>query len=324
MNARRVVVIMPVYNEARHLQQVLYSISAQDFEHGRLYFVAVDGGSHDASADILKRWFECGDIEGRVLTNPLRKIPISLNIGLKCASDEDIVVRLDAHTVYGSRYLTQAIRALEAIAPDVGCVGGAQVPIPGTTFAHKIVEALYTNPMGLGGADFRHGDDIRDVDHVYLGAWRPGILQRTGGFNEALEANEDGEMSARVHRLGYRIVRVPLPCRFIINRGLWGSIRQWHRYGYWRSKMLQSNPDAIRRRHVVNPLAALLTTGLACSPLRWLLLPIFCVYALLIFHGRAKGESPLVTLATIAYFPVLQFAFAAGVFRGLLTGRERS
>ena len=321
MNCKRVVVIMPVYNEAEHLPRVLASISAQEFDWGRLFFVAVDGGSSDGSAQVLHDWLQTQNVQGCVAANPRRKIPISLNVGLEHATNDDVIVRLDAHTVYGPTYLADAVSALENAPADVACVGGPQRPLPAAHFSQRLVEALYTNPMGLGGADFRFGDDVREVDHVYLGVWRPGILMRAGGFNEELEANEDGEMSARIRALGYRILRVPLACRFIINRGVWGSIRQWHRYGYWRCKMLQSNPRDLRRRHLVTPVAAVSAVALACSPLRLLLLPLFGVYSLLVFRGRAAGEPPMVTLATTLYFPALQFAFAAGMLAALVTGR---
>lgn len=321
MSGTRVVVIMPVYNEARHLQRVLASISAQQFDLRRLFFVAVDGGSTDGSAQILREWLRCGEIEGRVVSNPRRKIPISLNAGLEYATSDDVIARLDAHTLYGPTYLADAVSALEQAPADVACVGGPQRPIPGARFSQLLVAALYTNPMGLGGAEFRFGNEVREVDHVYLGVWRPGILMRAGGFNEELEANEDGEMSARIRALGYRILRVPLTCAFIINRGVWGSIKQWHRYGYWRCKMLQSNPRDIRRRHLVTPIAAVTAVALACSPLRLLLLPLFGAYSLLVFRGRANGESPMVTLAAMFYFPALQFAFAAGMVAALVTGR---
>lgn len=318
MSSPRVVVIMPVYNEARHLRRVLDSISAQDFDHTRIYFIAVDGGSKDGSREILSLWLRSGNIAGSILLNPRRKIPISLNMALQEASDFDIIVRLDAHTIYETQYLSNAITALSEAPPDVGCVGGAHVPIPGSTFSQKIVEALYTNPMGLGGADYRFGSEVREVDHVYLGVWRAGVLQKAGGFNEQMEANEDGEMSARIRRLGYRILRVPLPCKFIINRGLWGSICQWHRYGYWRCKMLQNNPTSIRKRHIISPAAAVIAVALACSPIRFVLVPLWGLYGVLVVTRRAEEEPALVTLATIVYFPVLQFAFAMGMLAALV------
>jgi len=321
MKNARIVMLMPVYNEARHLLRVLQSIARQRFDRRRLFFVAIDGDSDDGSADILRSWFSKTEIQGCVVLNPRRKIPIGLNLGLRLGTDEDIVLRLDAHTVYGKSYIAEAVCALDRASPDVACIGCAQVPIPGTTFRERIIEALYTNPMGLGGADFRVGNDVREVENIYLGIWRPGVLARVGGFNETLEANEDAELSARLRRMGYRILRVPLPCRCIIKRGLIATIRQWNRYGYWRAKMLQRNPECIRARHIASPLAALTAIALACSPMRALLIPAYALYAALVFRYRDKEEPLLVTLAATAYFPWLQFAFAVGMFTGLFTGR---
>lgn len=315
----RVVIIMPVYNEARHLDAVLQSLDAQTFDRNRLYVIAVDGGSSDASVEKLRTWLEGGSFSGCVLSNPQRKIPISLNLALGHAAWDDIVVRLDAHTIYGATYVADVVRALESADPAVGCVGGAQRPMPAAGFQQRLVEALYTNPLGLGSADFRMGEDVREVDSVYLGAWRPGVLKRAGGFNEGMEANEDGELAARLRKMGYRIVRIPLKCKFIVNRGIWASIRQWNRYGYWRAKMLRRHPGALRMRHVVSCASAVLAVALAFSPLRIVLLPAYAAYAIAVFRGRAKGEPLHVTLTTLAYFPCLQFAFAAGMLAGLPT-----
>lgn len=319
----RVVIIMPVYNEARHLSRVLESIAAQTFDHERLFFVGIDGNSDDGSAQILRTWLMQSGIAGRIIVNPRRKIPISLNLGLDQTIDDDIILRFDAHTIYGPAYVAEAVYALESAPADVGCVGCAYRPERGRTFEERVVEALYTNPLGLGGADFRFGDQVREVDNVYLGAWRRGILTSCGGFNETLEANEDGEMSARIRQMGYRILRVPLPCRCLVKRGVIGSIRQWSRYGYWRAKMLQHNPRFIRLRHVLSPAAVLLVSGLALSPLRVLLPALFGVYVVLVFIGRAKEEPLAITVATCAFFPVLQFGFGVGMLSGLLTGRGK-
>ena len=317
----RVAMIMPVYNEARHLRAVLDSIASQSFDCERLFFIAVDGGSTDGSVDILRSWFTQSGIAGCVISNPRRKIPIALNLGLELTTNDDIILRLDAHTLYGATYVADAVRGLESAPPDVCCVGCAQIPEPSSRFKERVVGALYTNPMGLGGADFRVGDDVREVDNIYLGVWRPGVMSRTGGFNETMEANEDGEMSARLRQMGYRILRIPLPCRCLIKRGMTGTIRQWGRYGYWRSKMLQRNPQCIRRRHVIPPAAAILVLVLASSPLRLILLPAFSIYALLVFRCRADAEPLPVTLSTLAFFPLVQFAFGCGMLIGLLTGR---
>lgn len=322
MSSSRVLAIMPVYNEARYLRRVLQSLRAQTYDVSRLSIIAVDGASSDGSCDILQRWAEECPASRRVLLNPRRKIPISLNMALRHAGDYDVVVRLDAHTVYDATYIGDAVAALESAAEDVGCVGCAHVPLPGTVFRERLVQALYTNPMGLGGADFRFGCDVREVDNIYLGSWPTKVLAQTGGFDESLEANEDGEMSARIRKLGYRILRVPLPCRFIINRSPLATIRQWHRYGYWRAKMLQRNPGFTRPRHAISLSATVLVPILAATSLRFLLVPLCGCYAGMVLRHRAKEESAAVTLASLLFFPALQAAYSAGMWRGLLSGRR--
>lgn len=312
---------MPVYNEARFLPRVLASLERQSLDRNRLFFIAVDGGSTDGSAQILHTWFERTGIQGCVLTNPLRKIPISLNRGLALTRGDDIVLRLDAHTIYGETYLAEAVSALENAPASVGCIGCSQLPASVSSLSERIVAALYTNPMGLGGADFRVGSDVREVDNIYLGVWRPGLLSAIGGFNEHLAANEDGELSARIRRAGLRILRVPLPCRFLIKRSLVGTIRQWGTYGFWRATMLRENPQCTRMRHVVSPMAAVLSVALLLSPIRPVLIVAFGAYAVLVFRYREKGEPVAITLATVAYFPLVQFAFGAGMITGIASRR---
>ncbi len=317
----RVALIMPLYNEARHLRAVLKSLDAQTFDHGRMFLIVADGNSSDGTRDIVEGWLRSSDVKGCVLSNPARKISVGLNKALQQASNDDIVVRLDGHTIYGSSYVSDAVRGLAAAPADVACVGAAQIPIPGSSFEERLVAALYTNRMGLGGADFRVGDGEREVDSVYLGAWRQGVLQQCGGFNETMAANEDAEMAARLRQQGYRILRLPLDCRFRINRGIVATIRQWNRYGHWRARMLSRYPRSVRSRHVAVPIAAILSVGLAFTVIRWLLLPLFAVYAFGVFRGRAAHEPLPVTLASLVFFPALQFAFAAGMLTGVVSGK---
>lgn len=315
----RVAMIMPVYNEARHLAAVLQSIAAQEFDHERMFLVVVDGNSTDSSAEIARAWLATATVDGCVVSNPRRKIPISMNLALQYVSEDDIILRLDAHAIYASTYVAETVKALTNAPADVACVGTVAVPAPGTTFEERLVEALHTNPWGLGGGGCRL-DEVREADSVYLGAWRPGVLIDAGGFNETMEANEDGEVAARVRRLGYRILRVPLPCRFLIKRGVYASLRQWSRYGFWRAKMLQRHPRFVRIRHVAPPAGVVVILALLSSPLRLLLLPAFFVYALFVFRGRGKCEPWLVTLASLAFFPAVQFAWGVGMLAGIATG----
>jgi succinoglycan biosynthesis protein ExoA len=313
--------IMPMRNEAADIGDVLESIRTQRYPHAAMRLIVVDGGSTDSSPEIVRAWLEKSDISGEVVTNPRNTIPTSFNIGLACARPEDVIVRLDAHTTYDPNYVAALVDGLVAAPSNVGCVGGSVFPEaePGR-FDHSLVAALYTNPVGLGGATYRFAEKPCVVGSVYLGAWRPGLLQAAGGFDERWEANEDSELAIRLRRIGYDSYWVPAISSYRVKRGPISAVRQWGRYGYWRSQTLRRHPREWRIRHVLPPLALLASALLLVSPLRALAAVAFLCYAIALFSKRARGESLSVTAASCVFFPACQIAWTLGLLRGLIAG----
>ena len=320
MESPRVACIVPFLNEARHLPAVLDSLAAQTFERGRLYVIGVDNGSTDGSDAIFERWLRDQDIAGELVHEPVRSIPRAVNAGIARTRDSDIVVRLDAHTLYAPDYVAILVDALETLPHDVWCVGAAPRPHPGALgYSQALVAAMYANPIALGPADFRreHRTAV-EVSTVYIGAWRPGVLQRLGGFDERWAANEDCELTERIRAQGARIYRVPASLGVIVTRGAKSTVLQRARYGYWRMQTFKRYPQAVRFRHVVPPLALLGGLGLAASRWRGLLLPLYALYAFATVRGRRPGEAAAVTAGTLLFFPLLQASYAAGLLAGLV------
>jgi len=318
VDQRRVTLIMPVYNEAADIGDVLRSLDAQTFAHEALYAVIVDGGSTDGTCEAIQTWLERGDIPGELVRNPRRTIPTSLNAGVEHARPGTIVVRLDGHTTYAPDYVESIVAEFTQTPAAVGCVGGPQVPRPESRFDLALVVALYTNPLGLGGAGFRQITEPRDVNGVYLGAWRPGVLEEAGGFDERWEANEDAELAARVRHAGYRIRLIAAHSAYRVKRGPLAVVRQWGRYGYWRAQTLRRHPGELRLRHLAPPVALLLALVFLLSPLRPLVALGFAAYAAAIWAKRSAGEDPRVTLAACVFFPACQAAWGLGLARGFL------
>jgi len=314
---------MPFLNEARYLPAVLASLQAQDFPKDRLYFVAVDNGSSDAGPQIVRDWLVQSGTPGILVHAQVRSIPFALNAGLAHATSSDAVVRLDAHTLYDPEYLATIERALATLEDDVWCVGGAPTPAPSVDFSSALGEALYSNPMGLGPADYRNNQqETRRVSTVYLGAWRPGVLQRLGGFDERWEANEDCELSERVAAAGGATARIPVRCGRICTRGPVSTVRQWSRYGFWRAQTFRKYPSAVRPRHILAPAALVFSVGLLLSPLRLALVPLYALYALATIALRRRGERPLVTAASLIFFPFVHSGYACGLIVGTLRSAE--
>jgi glycosyltransferase involved in cell wall biosynthesis len=312
---------MPMYNEASDLPDVLASLAAQTYPRSALRLIAIDGGSSDASRRVVEDWLFVEGVAGEVLLNPRRTIPTSLNMGIGAVPEHDIVIRLDAHTIYEPEYVEKIVEAFRIFPATVGCVGGSTIPEPETDFARALIVALYSNPLGLGGAEFRAISAPRPARSVYLGAWRPGVLQAAGGYDERWEANEDGELAARLRGLGWQLMLVPLRAGYRVKRTPQQIVRLWGKYGFWRAQTLRRHPGEWRIRHLVPPIALILGLALLATPWRIADVALFALYAAAIFAKRTPGERFVVTAASCVFFPITQIAWTTGLLRGLLDPR---
>lgn len=316
----RIACVMPFFNEAHHLPGVLASLETQTLPYERLTFIGVDNGSQDGSDALFEEWLSRTGFDGRLVRATVRSIPFALNAGLGEVAATDIVVRLDAHTIYAPDYLATIDHAFATLPQDVWCVGGAPTPhLTETDYGRALGIALYSNPLGLGPADYRAAaTTTREVSTVYLGAWRPGVFARLGLFDERWQANEDCEFTERIRANGGRVFRVPVRSGRIVTRGPVGTIVQWSRYGFWRMQTFKQYPQAVRPRHVAVPAALLGGLGLALSEVRPLLAPLYALYALAMILNRRRGEPPAVTLGSLAFFPLVHAGYALGLIAGLL------
>ena len=134
-------------------------------------------------------------------------------------------------------------------------------------------------------------------------------------------ANEDCELSARITAAGGIVARVNARARKIITRGPLAALLQWSRYGFWRAQTIKAHPKVLRPRHLAPPIALLFALTLLASPARVFVVPAYLLYAIAIVLGRARDERPLVTLATLIYFPLFHCGYGLGILCGLLTNR---
>jgi len=314
-----VTLLMPMRNEAAHLAETLWSIEGQTFDKSRLNFVAIDGKSTDNSVEVVRNWLRSSGIRGTVLTNPQGRIPSALNIGILHASPSDFIIRLDAHTTYGATYVSDIMETFSNAPPNVGCIGGAQIPASTKGFERAVVGELLTHPLGLARMGVRDLTKPVQTDTVYLGAWRPGVLQDLGGFDEAWVANEDSELEARLRAAGWTMLMIPSSNRYKVNRGLVATVRQWGNYGFWRAQTTRRHPQELRPRHIIPP--ATLATGLALLFTRWRYvdLVLFGTYGAGVVAFRNRDIPLRVTLACCIAFPLIQAVYTVGFVRGRLT-----
>lgn len=255
-------VLIPVFNEERHLRGAAAEMLAQEFD-GTIEFLFVDGRSEDGTAAILQE-LAARDPRVRILDNPARSTPNALNIGLRHARGK-FIARMDAHTIYPRNYLAVGIECLNRSGAD--WVGGPALPF-GTSPGSRRVALALTSRLGTGGAQFRHATDgEQEVDTVFAGVWRVDTLVSQGGWDEGWPNDQDFELAGRIRKAGGRIVCVQsMAASYIPRETLRALARQYFRYGVYRAKTAGRHPETLRRSHLATPALALTIISAVISP----------------------------------------------------------
>jgi hypothetical protein len=205
-----------------------------------------------------------------------------LNQAIRQARGE-ILIRLDAHSVPIPEYVARCVSAHREGKGDN--IGGVWEIRPGAnTWIAESIAAAAAHPLGAGDALYRIGAGEGAVDTVPFGSFRRSLIDKVGGFDESLLANEDYEFNARIRAAGGVVWMDPAIRSVYFARTTLASLaRQYWRYGYWKQRMLRRYPRTLRWRQALPPafvssLILLVVLSLWVVPARLLLLSIVFVY----------------------------------------------
>lgn len=259
-----VAAVIPCRDEASTVGRLLDALIAQRRPPDEI--VVVDDRSRDATPRVLADWQRSHPgIACRIVSGPGRGVAAAVNAGI-AATAAEVIVRLDGHSVPDPAYVERVLDALNE--SRAGVVGGVWTIEPGapTTVAAAIARVV-AHPVGSGGAQYRHADTAPDhaidVETVPFGAFPRRVWEQLGGFDERLLANEDYDFNYRVRATGARVLldgRIRSTYR--ARPTLLTLARQYHRYGFWKAKMLTKDPRAIHLRQVA---AAAILPWCACT-----------------------------------------------------------
>ena len=312
-------ILVPMRNEEEFIDACLASLRAQDYPAEQLEILVLDGESDDRSPDIVRAIGE-QDLRVRLVPNPGRVQAAGLNIGIQEARGE-IIVRADAHAIYGPTYVSTSVGHLVAGRADN--VGGLQRAVGTTPFGEAVAAALQT-PLGAGNAPYRLAKDVRYADTVWLGAWYRQTLRDLGGFDPAMVPNEDYEMNCRLRERGGRILLDPsLPATYYPRTSPARLWRQYFRYGLAKVRCLKAHPDTLVTRQLLVPVAvAVILLALALLPLTFLPGIIFVGgYLLALFLGSlfaAQQTRWRHLLFLPAIYAIIHFAWGLSFLWGTL------
>ena len=191
MDATGVSFVVPVHNGERWLDQVLTAMLAQ--RDGRPFeIIAVDDGSTDASASILARRADAGEV--RVLRAAGRGAAAAMNQGIREAG-QPIIGLIDQDVVLKPGWMAAILEPL--LEPGVGAVQGRFVTDPqAPTVARVAGMDLEQRYAAIGEGP---------TSHVCTGnsAYRAEALGEAGLFDESFGYGYDNDMSYRLIKAGY-------------------------------------------------------------------------------------------------------------------------
>ena len=252
-----VAVVMPVLNEANYLKAAVAAILRQEYP-GQIQVVLALGPSTDGT-DLVAQDLAIADPRIIIVTNASGRTPDGLNAAL-AATNQEIVVRVDAHSELSDGYIRLAVETLQRTGADnVGGVMGAV----GVTKFEVAVAAAMTSPLGVGSVSFHTGGKEGPADTVYLGVFKRSALVRVGGYDPAFTRAQDWEMNYRIRATGGTVWFNPnLFVTYRPRNNIRALAKQYFEYGSWRHEVMRRHPETKRTisalRYYAPPLAVTL------------------------------------------------------------------
>ena len=322
-------VIIPCRNEEKFIGRCLDSVAAQDYPHGNLEILTIDGMSEDGTRKITKEYTMKYPFI-KLLNNPKKITPCALNIGIKNTKGE-IIVRMDAHAEYNEKYILKCVKYLKEF--DADAVGGAIKPIPqNNSFIGKAICAAISHPFGVGTSAHKTEAEKKSphiADTAFGICYKKEIFRKVGFFNEKLIRGQDMEFALRLKRAGLKTLLVPeIASHYYARSDLKSFIRHNFTNGIWAILPFKyTNIMPVSLRHLIPLIFVLSLIGFGISAffssvslLSFLLIVIsysLCNLGASFQTAIRKKDLKLLFLMPLIFF-IFHFSYGLGSFWGLI------
>jgi succinoglycan biosynthesis protein ExoA len=320
-------VILPVRNEAAHIDRILGDLLDQSLTREFYEILVVDGMSEDRTPEMVRAQSEQHP-HIRLLENPRYLSSAGRNIGARSARGQYLLY-VDGHCRLPSRDLLQA--TLAAFRDGARCLSRPQTFLTeGATDFQKAAVQARNCWLGHHAGSHIYSQTTTLCSPVSAGCgYRHDLFQALGGFDERFDACEDLEFNWRIWRSGVQAVH---DRRFNVcyrPRGSFGALfRQLFRYGFGRARMLRKHPASFSPPSCGLAVLSLLILGLPwvalALPAAWLvwagLLLVYLALTLPVSIWLARQERPGRLASILASFVAIHFGAGLGFLSGLVGG----
>jgi len=320
-------VIIPVRNEENYIGFTMDSLLNQDFPEESMEIIIADGMSDDGTREKLRSYVD-RFYSLKLIDNNAKIVSAALNSCIDIAKG-DVIIRMDAHSVYPSNYISILVEKLYAL--DADNVGGILETIPSDNFPKSLAIAkALSHPLGVGNSWFRIGvDSVKQVDTVPFGCFRSEVFNQIGGFDLELIRNQDDELNARMIKNGMKIYLIPdISIKYYARASISILWKMYYQYGYFKP-LVNLKIKQISNLRQLAPLALVsyLIVGLTASiiypivliPFLILLLPYFLIIVgISLWNYRALG-SLSASFWLILSFLSIHLSYGLGFLSGFLS-----
>jgi succinoglycan biosynthesis protein ExoA len=257
-------VIVPVRSEAAFIADTLQQLLEQRYDAGRFEVIVADGRSTDDTRAIVAA-FQSRYAHVRLIDNPRLWSSAGRNEAIRAARGE-IVLLIDGHCeLKNPYYLRNLADAFAESSAD--CVGRPQpLDVNCATFVQRAIAAARASRLGHHPASHIYSDRAGYVPPQSVAiAYRRGVFDTVGLFDERFDACEDVEFNHRVAKAGLTCWFTPrVKVHYHPRTNLSGLFRQMVRYGRGRMRLLRKHPETFS---VPGFLPAAFLAGVVVGPL---------------------------------------------------------
>ena len=321
--APAVSVILPVLNEADHLEAAVGSVLDQEFD-GQLEVLLALGPSKDDTNQIAANLAKA-DPRIRLVENPAGLTTVGMNLCIKQAKAE-VIIRVDAHSELAPGYIKRGVELLAETGADE--LGGIMLARGRSAFQQAVAWA-YSSRFGIGGAAYHVGGAAGEAESAYLGIFRADALARVGGYDESIIRGEDWDLAQRIKATGGLVWFSPELSVTYWPRGRFEKlIKQFWSTGVWRGDLTRRNFAAASKRYFAPPVMVLtVAAGLVAAAFGLVLgiLPLAgYLAAVAALAVTAANLSIKARVALLVVLPSIHFSWGAGFWFGFLRGAAKT
>ncbi|CAI8342303.1 MAG: Putative mycofactocin biosynthesis glycosyltransferase MftF [Candidatus Poseidoniaceae archaeon] len=321
--------VLPVLNEEEYIESCLQSLIDQSLPANEHTILVLDGGSTDATTEIVQKICEGLDSTQHpsihLLDNPGRFVPHARNLALQHLPESIThVLEFNGHVEIERDHLIKMKEAWTRLRTRHERLAGLGCRVIGndstTNTVESIIDATLSSPLGGGTGQFAQFHEEGKTNVPAFALHLRSALEEVDGWDESFLTSQDSDLSMRLLKAGYVLCRTPKAVAKMRRRT---SFRSWflmsHRYGFWRTKVLLKHPRRLVLRELL-PLFGLISTSmlLLFNPM-WSMMLIGAYCAVLFLFGLLSAKKgPSHILGVPFCLLILHTAFTIGLFDGLI------